>query len=90
MIEAITPLRVKTSTGTVRLVPGAPLEMPDHQGAKLLQKARGKVRRLPAGACYCCGSTRWWLSVHHALACPVCHPPAAPDLVKEWIEAPSA
>lgn len=87
LIEAIArPLRVRLPDRVLRLEPGTPVEMPDLQAAKLLRKARGKVRRLPEGACYACGSTRWWLSIHHAIVCPVCHPPAAPDLVIEWIE----
>jgi len=35
-------------------------------------------------ACFACGSTRRWLSIHGASICGVCHPPAQADLVKEW------
>ena len=38
------------------------------------------------GACHTCQNTRFWFSVHRALICTVCHPPAAPSLVVEWIE----
>ena len=40
----------------------------------------------PEGACFTCSGTRWWVSVHDKIACAVCHPPAAPELVAEWIE----
>lgn len=35
--------------------------------------------------CPCCGSTVRWVSVHGAVVCPLCHPPAAPWLVATWI-----
>lgn len=38
-------------------------------------------------ACPCCGSRRFWRSVHGATVCSTCHPPAAESLVVEWIDA---
>lgn len=38
----------------------------------------------------CCGSSRFWRSIHGGTFCPTCHPPAHPDLITEWIEAPDA
>jgi hypothetical protein len=42
------------------------------------------------GSCYACGGSRWWLSVHGALVCATCHPPAVPELVARWVEAQEA
>ena len=36
--------------------------------------------------CPCCGGVRWWKSIHGAVACGRCHPPADPSLVKEWLD----
>ena len=44
------------------------------------------VRQRPEGGCYACHGTRYWLSIHQALICGRCHPPANPSLVAEWIE----
>lgn len=49
LVEALKPLRVKTSAGTLRLMPGTPVNLPDEQGAKLLAKAPDKVRMVEAG-----------------------------------------
>lgn len=35
-------------------------------------------------ACYTCGSRRWWISIYGVRICSRCHPPASPDLVREW------
>ena len=35
--------------------------------------------------CYACGGHRFWGSIHGAVTCARCHPPAGPDLVAEWI-----
>jgi hypothetical protein len=43
-------------------------------------------REAVPGACSCCGSTRWWLSIHHAIVCPTCHPAAHPSLIAEWLD----
>ena len=40
----------------------------------------------PGLICYSCKGTRFWLSIHGAAACATCHPPAAPNLVAEWID----
>jgi hypothetical protein len=35
--------------------------------------------------CPACHSRRFWRSVHGVVVCAVCHPPAGPGLVAEWI-----
>ena len=35
--------------------------------------------------CHACKSIRFWRSIHGPVVCGVCHPPAGPDLVKEWL-----
>jgi len=44
LIEAMTPLTVKFSTGDIRLTPGVPVEIPSTQAQRLIIKAQGKVR----------------------------------------------
>lgn len=46
LIEAITPLTVKFSTGDIRLTPGVPVELPRVQAQRLIIKASGKVREV--------------------------------------------
>ena len=36
-----------------------------------------------AGPCYWCGRRAWWRSIHGAVVCGYCHPPAVPGLVAE-------
>ena len=35
-------------------------------------------------SCYACKQSRWWISIHGARVCGVCHPPASEFLVREW------
>ena len=35
--------------------------------------------------CYSCRGGRFWISVHGVTVCTVCHPPADPSFVAEWI-----
>ena len=46
LIEAMTPLTVKFSTGDIRLTPGVPVEIPTAQARRLILKAQGKVREV--------------------------------------------
>jgi hypothetical protein len=92
LVEAIThPIRFYFADGQeVRLKPGHPVDLPQDRARRLLGKVGKKVRVVPsrprpAGACTCCGGTRFWLSVQDALICGTCHPPANPSLVREWI-----
>lgn len=34
--------------------------------------------------CAACGSRTFWVSIHGATVCPVCHPPAHRSLVRHW------
>jgi hypothetical protein len=91
LVVAITkPIRYRWPGGEARLVPGKPVDLPEDRAKRLLKKAAGKVRVVGAlfrapGACMTCGSTRFWLSVHEKLVCGICHPPASPTLVREWL-----
>jgi hypothetical protein len=58
LIEAMTPLTVKFSTGDIQLTPGVPVEIPTMQAQRLLAKAPGKVREV----------TRGWLPAWRELA----------------------
>jgi len=46
LIESVTPLTVKFSTGDIRLTPGVPVDLPRGKAQQLLVKARGKVREV--------------------------------------------
>jgi hypothetical protein len=35
--------------------------------------------------CFACKGARFWVSVHGAMACAACHPPAHASLVESWI-----
>lgn len=41
-------------------------------------------------ACYVCGGSTWWLSVHGVLVCSTCHPPPAPELVARYVDGEEA
>lgn len=58
LIEAMTPLTVKFSTGEIQLTPGIPVEIPTAQARRLILKAQGKVRE----------TTRGWLPTWRELA----------------------
>ncbi len=59
LIEAVKkPIRLKWPTGEVRLDPGVPVDLPDEQARKLLERAPGKVRKV----------TPDWLRVWRELA----------------------
>ena len=36
--------------------------------------------------CYSCHGTRFWRSIHGAVTCATCHPPASQGLVAKWID----
>ncbi len=88
LIEALQPLRVRLPEGEIRLDPGYPVDFPAAQARSLLAKAPGRVRAVAPtspGACWACRTTRCWLSIHGVLTCALCHPPAHPSLVAEWL-----
>jgi ferredoxin len=49
------------------------------------QQARTPQVNRDPDACLSCGSRRRWRSIHGVTICVVCHPPASPELVAEWI-----
>lgn len=44
LIETLRPLHIRRATGDLHLRPGVPVELPDDEAAKLLQKVPDKVR----------------------------------------------
>jgi hypothetical protein len=44
LIRALIPLRVRLPQGEIRLEPGTPMDIPEIQARKLLDRAKGKVR----------------------------------------------
>jgi len=73
-------LRIRAPKGMV--TPELRAELTQHKMAVLAWLCKRRE-----GACFACKSTHFWLSVHGSLVCGVCHPPADPSLVSEWIEA---
>lgn len=55
--------------------------------AQALLAARKIIELKP---CRICHEYAWWLSIHSALVCGVCHPPASPAFVRKWISNPDA
>lgn len=47
------------------------------------QQSETRWRRCPA-----CRGTRFWRSIYNVIVCARCHPPAAPQLVAEWLDQP--
>ena len=45
-----------------------------------------EVSTTAKGACHVCGGRQWWRSVHGALVCMRCHPPAVAELVAGVVE----
>jgi len=50
----------------------------------------GSVHRPEHGPCPWCGRREWWRSIHGAVVCGCCHPPAVPGLVAEWLNGPES
>ena len=65
LIEADRPLTVRLPDGDIRLVPGHPVELPDDQGRKLVQKANGKVRAVAPILLLCRGCSLSVTALHN-------------------------
>lgn len=48
-IEALHPLHIRRASGDLHLRPGIPIDLPDEEAAKLLQKVPDKVRVVTEG-----------------------------------------
>jgi hypothetical protein len=44
------------------------------------------VVRAGVRPCPWCGRRKWWRSIYGVVVCGWCHPPAAPELVAEWLD----
>ena len=56
----------------------------------VLARLREEHATTPAKVvCYACRTSSFWRSIHDPVVCAVCHPPADPSLVEEWIDTPS-
>ena len=85
-LETIQPLKVRLDGQNRALCAGKVVTIMDHLGWNILARVPKKIRRVDGGPCFSCSSTRRWLSVHGAVICSECHPPASPCLVLRWIE----
>lgn len=45
-IEALRPLKIKRPAGDMLMTPGEPVDFPDDEGRRLLERAGGKVREI--------------------------------------------
>ena len=71
---------------------GRPVEVVSQETRQPAAGRRCGLRRERLGSkpgrdpCYWCGQLNWWRSIHGAIVCGDCHPPATPELVQEWID----
>ena len=85
------PTAPPTSPATVPA--GRPAGIMPRETRQPTPKRRCGLGRGPLGGtpgrdpCYSCGQLNWWRSIHGAIVCGHCHPPATPELVAEWIDA---
>ncbi len=91
LIEATQrPLTVRFPDQEILLEPGKPVDLPMDRARRLLAKAGAKVRVVdpmrPEGACWTCGSRSFWISSSDRIICAMCHPPAVPEFVVDWLE----
>ena len=57
----------------------------------VLARLREEHAATPAKiVCYACKTSSFWRSIHGPVVCAVCHPPAKPDLVAEWLDGNEA
>lgn len=54
---------------------------------EILAYLRRVLAPAPPLACFSCRGRRFWRSVHGAVVCAACHPPADPSLFAGWINA---
>ena len=47
---------------------------------------RRSSRRRKALLCYACKGGNFWQSTRGTVICGICHPPAAPHLVAQWLD----
>ena len=80
-------LRLRPNGDKLRLEGPARLLTPDlrerltHAKMEILAALK---REAAPGACGACRGTNFWYSVHGAVVCWMCHPPADLDLVNWW------
>ena len=56
----------------------------------VLARLRTEDATTPANVvCYSCKTSSFWRSIRGPLVCGLCHPPASPKLVEEWIGSPT-
>ena len=61
------------------------LEQLRRHKAEVLAALLGECVPCASVVCWTCRGTRFWRSVHGATVCGTCHPPAARDLIVEWV-----
>lgn len=86
-LKALKTVVLGTPRGIVKKEPGAVFTIPDLEPALRLFEI-GKAE--PADPCPTCHARAYWISIHDALVCGLCHPPASPASVKKWIGDPEA
>ena len=70
------------------LTPADLEELRAHKAEVLARLSPDADRAATKVVCYCCRESRFWRSIHGQVVCGICHPPAHPDLVAEWIPRP--
>ena len=86
-LRARNRLRIKTPSGDIRAFnPGDEFTAKNIDGLIGLLEA-GRI--VPAGPCPICKTYDYWLSIHGALVCNVCHPAIAKAVKLRMIERDS-
>jgi len=98
-IRALKELRFKTSRGEIFIKHGQVFKPSDPSDAsELIKGGFAEPAELPPDknaeipgwqrpdrSCYVCHSTGSWVSIYGVILCSRCHPPACPEIVKEWL-----
>lgn len=67
-------------------LPDKPVEKPHEPSVENSSQESTPIPDLRSKPCWRCHSQRFWLSVHGAVVCATCHPPASQQLVRQWID----
>jgi len=89
-VRALRKITFHTSKGVVVVMPGQifkpadPIKLLDASVVAVLPLVSRPLWQRPDGRCFACGSREAWRSIYK-MTCARCHPPATPDIVKEFM-----
>lgn len=85
-----TVIEVKREDDIARYIKEGYLELVVNKTTKqilneFVERARECFEYSTLEPCIACKEKKYWLSIHGAVVCGICHPPASKDLVKRWL-----